>query len=1196
MASEIVFPIGLIYRKVGPGTVLAEALFYPELSRVGVNRNAAGEALRKNLVEAIPRLKPEELLRRRRAAAASELTFTLLLEPPRLNEAWRAPIELTFHAVVWRHPRPNQQRASRASPTAPGNANAENASDLVLARIVELDIEVIAETSDNLTAVLRREALSALRRTNLSVGLRTLARVQTTQAFELEWTNLQVKTPTLKDRALRADQSGDEKRTLLQKLATQFRGTEEPAYEIEETVEEIDKALTANPPQSVLLIGPSGVGKSAAVRQLARSWSRNAGKPAVFHTSGARIVAGQTGFGMWEQRCQDLIKEVSKKRVVLHMGALLELMEVGKSEYNHSGIATFLRPAIARGDLLAVAEATPEQLPLIEKQDPQLLDAFRHIVLDEPNDARGRAILAEFARDYPVRAAMRLAEQAALSSRKKRRAQRRRERNLAEAAPATSPQHREATAAALAAIDRLHRRYATYSAYPGRPLRFLENLLRDAAAATAGSAVDSAPPPPIVEDEVYRAFTRETGLPRSIIDPAVALDIAAMHQWFSARVIGQEGAVNLVVDLLATVKAGLTRPNRPIASLLFIGPTGVGKTEMAKALAEFLFGSQERLTRFDMSEFGDPVSIRRLVGGAFGSEGLLTARVREQPFSVLLLDEVEKADASFFDLLLQALGEARLTDAGGRLADFRNTVVILTSNLGAESFRQGAAGFNAGGAVAKAQANEHFARAVEQFLRPEMFNRIDRIVPFSLLDSGTIRRIADREWHKVLQRDGVRFREIGLTTAPDLLDHLAAIGFDARYGARPLKRAMDRELLAPLARQMNRHPGDTPLTVAVGIEQGKPDVQVRPVQGARARSGRELTSPAGKLAADAQQMRRWHQLASTCSTMRELNNEVYQLTQMEQAVYRKQRLGKKLMQLDNQALVRLGRLREVQEEAIRQRQAAEALEDAAVIAFHDGLEPSPDLTLRLTETQRDWDRLLLRLYALNAPASDSVTLALFAENPVHRTELAAAYRQVALAQGLSMRVVRYDLPQAGKALPPAAELDAPQAPGEAENPPSTRETKVPATAWKDNGLYATNPLKLLLVRKEVDASRQEDYSSDETLGVALAITGGGAHVRFWGEAGVHDIHSSDQRSGVNPGVLAFVSAENVLAYRPPEAVIRRGLLKDREIRREYNIVTGTMRDRLLERSWTNLHGHLWNWVEPAIAANMRLRLMRMLGE
>src|SRR6185437_15489429 len=143
------------------------------------------------------------------------------------------------------------------------------------------------------------------------------------------------------------------------------------------------------------------------------------------------------------------------------------------------------------------------------------------------------------------------------------------------------------------------------------------------------------------------------------------------------------------VDLLATVKAGLTRPRRPIASLLFIGPTGVGKTEMSKAIASYLFGAAQRLTRFDMSEFADPRAVPRLIGSSFGAEGLLTSKIREQPFSVLLFDEVEKADPQFFDLLLQVLGEGRLTDGGGRLADFSNAVIVMTSNLGAATFQSG---------------------------------------------------------------------------------------------------------------------------------------------------------------------------------------------------------------------------------------------------------------------------------------------------------------------------------------------------------------------------------------------------------------------------------------------------------------------------------------------------------------------------
>src|SRR5205814_1508835 len=239
---------------------------------------------------------------------------------------------------------------------------------------------------------------------------------------------------------------------------------------------------------------------------------------------------------------------------VLHLGSLVELMEVGKSEYNQTGLAGFLRPAVARGELLCIAECTPEQVPVIEREDPQLVDAFCRLKVEEP-------------------------------------------------------------------------------------------------------------------------------------------DVKATRDWFAQLVIGQTEAVDFVVDLLATVTAGVTRRNRPIAPLLFIGATGFGKTEMAKALAEFLFGSKNRLTRFDMSEYADPVAVGRLAGSAFAGEGLLTAKVREQPFCVLLLDEFEKAHPSFFDLLLQVLGEARLTDAGGRLADFRNAVIILTSNLGAASYQAGHPGF-----------------------------------------------------------------------------------------------------------------------------------------------------------------------------------------------------------------------------------------------------------------------------------------------------------------------------------------------------------------------------------------------------------------------------------------------------------------------------------------------------------------------
>ena len=371
---------------------------------------------------------------------------------------------------------------------------------------------------------------------------------------------------------------------------------------------------------------------------------------------------------------------------------------------------------------------------------------------------------------------------------------------------------------ALATLDRLHRRYATYSVYPGRPLRFLTNLIHDHPAGDEAPTAPRRSPGP----------SRETGLPRVLLDDATPLDLDAARRWFAARVIGQDEAVDLVVDLLATVKAGLARPGKPIASLMFIGPTGVGKTEFAKALAAFLFGDGRRLARFDMSEYADPISVLRLIGGATGrGEGLLTARVREQPFSVLLLDEFEKADPSFFDLLLQVLGEGRLTDVAGRLADFRNAVVIMTSNLGAKGYRRGRSGF-ARGTRDRDQARAHFIREVQAMVRPELFNRIDRIVPFASLDEATARGIVDRQIGLIARRDGFRSGLVRMSIAPEVPAALARRGHDPTYGARPLKRAIERELLAPLAERINRHDTDAGLDVDVTLDpDDRPRVAVR---------------------------------------------------------------------------------------------------------------------------------------------------------------------------------------------------------------------------------------------------------------------------------------------------------------------------------------------------------------------------------
>ena len=297
-------------------------------------------------------------------------------------------------------------------------------------------------------------------------------------------------------------------------------------------------------------------------------------------------------------------------------------------------------------------------------------------------------------------------------------------------------------------------------------------------------------------------FAERTGLPLLLLSDEVPLRTGDVRAFFEARVLGQDEAVEAMVDLVTVAKSGLQDPNKPLGSFFFVGPTGVGKTELTKALAEFLFGSSDRVIRFDMAEHGSGDALPRLIGTAWHSngEGELTRRVREQPFCVLLLDEIEKAHRDVFDALLSALGEGRLTDANGRTADFRNAIVVMTSNLGAGQ-GSAAVGFSAADAAAEAdRLRRHFVEQAEKFFRPEFFNRIDRVLPFHALDPETVRRIARRELGRLLMREGITRRRLLVEIDDAVVERLAESGFHPHYGARPLQREIERAVIQPLAR------------------------------------------------------------------------------------------------------------------------------------------------------------------------------------------------------------------------------------------------------------------------------------------------------------------------------------------------------------------------------------------------------------
>ncbi|OOY85097.1 ATP-dependent chaperone ClpB, partial [Solemya velum gill symbiont] len=327
----------------------------------------------------------------------------------------------------------------------------------------------------------------------------------------------------------------------------------------------------------------------------------------------------------------------------------------------------------------------------------------------------------------------------------------------------------------------------------------LENQLSHAAEAEAGQQETQLLRSNVTEEEIAEVVSRWTGIPVSKMLEGERDKLLQMEQQLGKRVIGQSEAVSAVSDAIRRSRAGLSDPNQPNGSFLFLGPTGVGKTELCKSLAEFLFDTEEAMVRIDMSEFMEKHSVARLIGappGYVGYEegGYLTEAVRRRPYSVILLDEVEKAHPDVFNVLLQVLDDGRLTDGQGRTVDFRNTVIVMTSNLGSDLIQQMAGEEN------YESMKNSVMEVVGGHFRPEFINRLDEIVVFHPLGREQIRAITDIQISYLRER--LADRDITLNVSDAVLDHLGEAGFDPVYGARPLKRAIRQQLENRLAQEI----------------------------------------------------------------------------------------------------------------------------------------------------------------------------------------------------------------------------------------------------------------------------------------------------------------------------------------------------------------------------------------------------------
>ena len=1096
--------LAILLRSLDDDTFIAEALLYPEVSRLGSNPKSLERSAVDNALQILEKESLARVWSRLTPAEIETFELNLRLEPSKKISSWREPIELRLDVVRW-----------------------SLSDSLHIAFVPVLGIEVISTKLSDLKpgnskdSLLERHARAELQRRGFLVDFKALLQLQRTRGLTLSRVSATTNIRTPKQ-VMSATGQPEKKKSALEENAIDLVAQRlSPAFEIDEKLSELADALKGKGARSVLLVGKAGVGKTALVQELVRRRSEfGFGTTPFWSTSGARLVAGMTGYGMWQERCDAFWQEAEKTNAIVHFGNLVELMDTGKSEHNAQGVASFFRQRFARGQALAILECTPEQLPLIEREDPAILTVLRQLTVEEPSQEASRNILSQVAmcsrHDVNVAGADR----------------RRLAKILIREAP-TSP----ITEEALEGLDRLHRRYAGYSAYPARPLRFLRGLLQKRRHFAEQI-------PLVTVGDVTAAFAKETGLPSFLLDEEIKFDVDRTTKWFDERVIGQRAAVKLIVELLATTKAGLTRPRRPIASLLFAGPTGTGKTEMAKSLARFFFGDEQRMARFDMSEYADPSAVTRLVGGITGGEGTLTARIREQPFSVLLFDEFEKADASFFDLLLQMLGDGRLTDGRGRLADFTNSIVVMTSNLGAQQFRRPRAGFETEGredtsSSQSRKVQRHFTRAVQEFLRPEIFNRIDHIVPFVPLDPATVELITRREIKLIEDANGLRFRGVTLDVSQEAIADLAKRGYDTRYGARTLKRLIERELLSPLAIQLNRKIPEKqtkPLKAEVFVDSGRLCVNVVEQTAVTVRSSDKDAAIRFRAQRLGDLRRRLVRLDRS-SVVHEMRNTIWRLTELDRRI------------------ARVARRKKLTKKFIKDRYELQHPSDSAAFArIAEYQDRAAKLTTLLEETAKAEDQTLQMLYQRDAPAAetaisksidqleselgvllrqlldlrhaqpDRITLGLYSENNRALFELTRAYYLAAKASGMKVTVWHYtaDIPDEVLAM-------------------EEKESRKKKTGTEEDEKPRIPRIIDMFDRKvtRLEVMKPSEFLSDapsSTTAIILALAGKSAFAIYEAE---HGIHAFMQGKTANR-LLVHTSDADPKDYLPPASLERRG--------------------------------------------------------
>ncbi|MEN0004548.1 MAG: AAA family ATPase [Bacteroidota bacterium] len=560
------------------------------------------------------------------------------------------------------------------------------------------------------------------------------------------------------------------------------------AYLQDQLVDRLYSLIYQGDNTPVAIVGPSGVGKHTLVHEVVARYELKyygkikGRKSRIWYIDPNRIISGMSVVGMWQKRFESIIRfvqqpnELEKGSDRLLIDNPVAMLRIGKSAQNDMTLSDVLRPYLEKRGLQLTLIANGEEWKVLQEKDRRFSDLFQVIRVNEPDLETATRIILEG-------------------------------RKVLEREQATI-----VTIQAVNQLMTLQRNYLKNQPLPGSIMRLMQQL----AVKYRFQKIDA----PQVREE----FKSLSGLEERIFDSSQQLEADEVSKTIGQQLIGQEAAVEALSQTIHIAKAKLADKSKPLSSFLFIGPTGVGKTQAAKVLCHYLMGSEDQLMRFDMNEYIDGSAVQRLIGDYNNPEGQLTGKVRYQPFGILLLDEIEKAHPDVHDLLLQVLDDGRLTDSLGRTVDFTNTIIIMTSNVGAQKVAaQVGFDFNR-------DQSGIYEKAVENFFRPEFINRIDKIVIFKPLELEHILRIARLQIKELLQRDGFVRRTTILNISTEALEWVARRGYDPTMGGRALKRQIERDLTALSAEQLISTYSDQPIIFDIILKEDQLVPQITPME------------------------------------------------------------------------------------------------------------------------------------------------------------------------------------------------------------------------------------------------------------------------------------------------------------------------------------------------------------------------------